>query len=255
MENNMTNALIEIETSQGFFCGHDRETNVITKREKDKHLTLLSRPGKPHESKLDQLVSPTPLASASQTNSSRSSRSNSNWTAEERRQFVENKIAANVSRLMAHPDEIYHINVSVYRPNLNKPERLTVNIDFIFDQGTKPFKTSANCVSRSRMRELTANVSKDWQGYDYAKAVLQEHENLYVFAGKLKNRKQHKALIPQRVIPRTVLILKPATNELQLIIDEVSYHIDLIPDTNTASSKFFQLRGSVQSITEQEWDV
>jgi hypothetical protein len=250
----MANQLIEIETSNDFFCGGDREININSKREKEKHLTLLSRPGKPHESYLDQLVSPTPLASASQ-NSSTSSRSNSNWTAAERRQFVENKIADNVARLVTHPGEIYHINVSVYRPNASKPERLTVNVDFIFDQGTKPFKTSANCVSRSRMREITANVTKHWGGYDYAREVLQAHENFYVFAGKLKNRKQHKALIPQRVIPRTLIIVNPVNNTLQLIIDEVSYDIDLITETNPKSTKFFQLRGSVQSITDKEWDI
>lgn len=251
----MANELIKIETSQDFFCDTDREININSKREKEKHLTLLSRPGKPHESNLDLLVSPTPLASASQKYSSKSNKSNSEWTAAERRQFVENKIADNVARLVAHPGEIYHINVSVYRSNTSKPERLTVNVDFIFEQGTKPFKTSANCVSRSRMREITANVTKHWPGYDYARAVLQQYENFYVFAGKLKNRKQHKALIPQRVIPRTLVIVKPTTNTLQLIIGDVSYDIDLITETNPKSSKFFQLRGSVQSITEKEWDV
>lgn len=251
----MANKLIQIETSNDFFCDEDREINIISKREKDKHLTLLSRLGKPQESNLDQLAEPTPLASASQKNISVSSESKSIWSPAERRQFIENKIAGSVARLMAHPDEIYHINVSVYRPNINKPERLSVNVDFIFEQGTKPFKTSANCVSRSRMRELTANVSKDWAGYDYAKAVLSQYDNFYVFAGKLKNRKQHKALIPQRVIPRTLVIINPTTNTLQLIIDEVSYDIDLVQDTNPKSCKFFQLRGSMQSITEKEWDV
>lgn len=56
----MANQLIEIETSNDFFCGGDREININSKREKEKHLTLLSRPGKPHESNLDLLVSPTP---------------------------------------------------------------------------------------------------------------------------------------------------------------------------------------------------
>lgn len=251
----MANKFINIETSQDFFYDNDREININSKREKEKHLTLLSRLGKPHESNLDLLVSPTPLASAAQKNSSLSTKRNNEWTAAERRQFVENKIADNVARLMAHPNEIYHINVSVYYPNASKPERLTVNVDFIFEKGTKPFKTSANCVSRSRMREITANVSKHWPGYDYARAVLQQYENFYVFAGKLKNRKQHKALIPQRVIPRTLVIFKQATNTLQLIMDSVSYDIDLITETNPKSSKFFQLRGSVQSITDKEWDV
>lgn len=251
----MANKLINIETSQDFFCDTDREININIKREKEKHLTLLSRPGKPQESNLDLLVPPTPLASASQRNSSVSSKRNNEWTAAERRQFVENKIAGNVARLMAHPGEIYHINVSVYRPNISKPERLTVNIDFIFDQGTLPFKTSANCVSRSRMREITANVTKHWPGYDYAKAVLQQYDNFYVFAGKLKNRKQHKALIPQRVIPRTLVIVKPESNTLQLVIDDVTYDIDLIKETNPKSTKFFQLRGSMQCITETEWEV
>jgi len=259
----MSNPLITIETSEHFFCGNDRGINVINNIETEKHLTLVPRSGIPHGTNLDLLAKPTALASSQLDHAqsyNRQSNKNSNvekkeWTPTERRNFIENKIKDAVERLTSTPDEIYHICVSVYNIKPNKPERITVNVDFIFDRGTKPFKTSADCVSRSRMRELTANVRTEWGGYDYAKACLKEHQNLTMFAGKLKNRKQHKALIPQRIIPRTLVIFDVASEQLQLIINDISYTIDLIDETNTASKKFFQLRGEYQSQTEQEWDI
>jgi hypothetical protein len=258
----MSNPFLTIELSKDqkhFFCANDREINVNSNIETEKHLTLVPRSGIPHGTNLDLLAKPTALASSHRDNvqsyNRKSNFEKKEWTPTERRNFIENKIKEAVVRLNTSPEEIFHICVSVYRPKVNKPERLTVNIDFIFDKGTKPFKTSADCVSRSRIRELTANIKTPWQGYDYARACLREHENLAMFAGKLKNRKQHKALIPQRIIPRTVVIVDPINNHLQIIIDEIVYKIDLIPETNAASKKFFQLRGEYQNIIEKEWDI
>lgn len=248
----MSNPFIEIETSKDFFCAERRETNVNINILTNKHLTLVPRLGKPHET---NLISSMPVASPSERSHAKSSKLNSSYTPEQKRQYLENKTKEAVGRLLGNPNEIYHISVSVYKPQPNKPERLTINVDFVFDKGTKPFKTSADCVSRSRSRELTANVRSDWGGYDYAKAHLKQHENFYVFAGKLKNRKHYKALIPQRIIPRTLVIFKAHQNQLELIIDDAMYKIDLTPELNPKSMKYFQLRGSTQRIEEQEWKL
>ena len=255
MENTMPNPLITIETSEHFFCGQNRGINVNNNIVKEKHLTLVPRSDSPHETNVNQLATPTPLAS-DLLDHKVSSREKKEWTPAERRQFVENKILEAVGRLLDAPKEIYHISISVYHQKASKPERLTVNVDFIFDEGTKPFKTSADCVSRSRMREITSNT-EEWGGYDYAKAQLKEHENFVAFAGKLKNRKQHKALIPQRIIPKTAVIIKPKGQRLvaEIIIDSAIYTVDLHAEQHPKSMKFFQLRGSIQTVNQTEWKV
>jgi hypothetical protein len=248
----MPNPLIEIETSADFFYDQERETNVNINIVTNKHLTLVPRSGRPHET---NLIPSMPLASPSERSYAKSNKVNSSYTPEQKRQYLENKTKEAAGRLLDNPNEIYHISVSIYKSKPNKPERLTVNVDFVFDKGTKPFKTSADCISRSRSRELTANVRSDWGGYDYAKALLKQQENFYVYAGKLKNRKHYKALIPQRIIPRTLVIFKTAQDQLELIINDVTYTINLVPELNPKSMKYFQLRGSIQRIEEKEWNL
>lgn len=253
----MPNPLITIETSEHFFCGNDRGINVNSNIKTEKHLTLVPRYDIPHGSNVNQLATPTPLASPLEENHAVPGKEKKSWTPAERRQFVENKVKEAVGRLLDSPNEIYHINISVYHRKSTKPERLTVNVDFIFDQGTKPFKTSADCVSRSRMREITSNVDKEWGGYAYAKSQLQQWENTMAFAGKLKNRKQHKALIPQRIVPKTAVIIKPKGNRMvaEIIIDSTVYTVDLHAEENPKSMKFFQLRGSIQTVNQTEWEI
>ena len=222
--------------------------------ETEKHLTYISRSDRPHEMPLDPLASPTPLASPSERNYRKSSGEKKEWTPEERRAFIENKIRDSVHRLVANPKELFNISISVYKRKPTKPERLTVNVDIIFDRGTKPFKISADCVSRSRKREITSNTT-DWEGYHYAQDELTQLDNFMAYAGKLKNRKQSKTLIPRRIIPRSVIIVKPKGNRFvaELIIDSTKYVIDLHPEQNPKSQKYFELRGEYQQIEETEW--
>jgi hypothetical protein len=179
-------------------------------------------------------------------------------TPEERKEFFEKIIQDNVHRLTHNPRDIYHINVSVYQQKLSRPDRLTVNVDFIFDRGTRyPFKTVANCVNRNRMREIQIN-GDSWEGYAQLKEQLTKYANGHAYAGKLRNRRSPKsALSPSRIIPKTVLILRPDINSgglvVDLTIDTETYVIDLLPDTDVNSSKHFQLRGYYQKIEEEEW--
>lgn len=227
-------------------CYNNIETN--------KHLTYISRSERPHGMYGDPLASPTALASPSEKMMSGSSKEKKEWTPEERRAYIENKIRESVYRLTEHPSEIFNINISVYKRKPSKPERMTVNVDIIFDRGTKPFKISADCVSRSRKREITSNTST-WEGYEYAQDELSQHDNYNAYAGKLKNRKQSKTLIPRRIIPQSVIIVKPKASRLvaELIIGSVKYTIDLHAEQNPKSQKYFELRGEYQRLEETEW--
>lgn len=247
---------IKIETSSGFFCDKNREMYVNNNIETEKHLTYISRSGRPHGMPLDLSAEPTPLASSSKKDHEKSSGSNKEWSPEERRQYIENKIAESVSRLVTHPGEIHNISISVYKRKSAKPERLTVNVDFIFESGTRPFKVSADCVSRSRKREITSNTTS-WDGYEYAQQQLTNWDNFSAYAGKLKNRKHSKTLVPRRIIPRSVIIIKPQHDRFvaELMIGTMKYVIDLYPEENPKAQKYFELRGEHQNISETEWEV
>jgi hypothetical protein len=251
----MKNLPFEIITSDD--C---RETYVTNNRETEKHLTCISRSGTPQGMSLDLLASPTPLAASQEDlpeESGASPKRRDNRSPEEKKKWIEEKIRENVDFVRNHPAEIHHINVSVYKQKLSSPDRLTINIDMVLHAGAKfPFKLSADCVSKSRKRELKINVTdKDWWGYDYALEQLDANPDRTCFAGKLKNRNQHKTWVARKIIPHTAIVIRPVGAKfiVEIIIGDQTFEIEMAEEQNSKALKYFDMRGSYQRITEEEW--
>lgn len=182
-------------------------------------------------------------------------------THAQRTKWHAQQMQASAQSLVEQADNLFYLDVSIYRPRTNTGERMTVNVDVIFAPGTKPFKITANCISRSRKRELIKNVKDpDWYGYQAALDALSSVENGLIYAGKMKNRVPKYYAISRYIIPRTcVIVSKHATHyEVCLLINGAEYTIDCYPVQNTSTGKseqYFTHRGSFQNDLEQEFDI
>lgn len=182
---------------------------------------------------------------------------------QQRTEIKKQKMQSDSMHLFQKPEEMFNIEVSVYWPKRANAERLTVNVDFIFAPGTKPFKTTASCVSRSRKREILHNVKQysNWPGYQLATDALSSAPDGTIYAGKLKNLVEKYYAISRWIIPQTVLIMSNHGNhyEVSLLLGDAQYHIDCYPVKNVVDNEktmtWFSHKGSLRLDSEQMLDV
>lgn len=251
------NKLIDIETSQDFFCDKDRENNYIIDIVKYKNLKYISRPDQSHEMNLDQLASPTPLASSSSSLSEKKTSQPKKVvkSAAERREMMENIIRGNMERLLAYPSEAYHYKLTLAKQE--RSERLKINLDIIFNPGDRyQFKLSADCVCKTRKRELLSNApNPDYSGYAEALALVSSKDNLQCYVGKLKNRSIKNFPIPRRIIRDSCVAVYIVGNKLycNLYIGDARFTIELSEETSPQALKYYTHRGSYQNTREEAW--
>ncbi len=249
----MANKLLKIETSSD----EDRENNYIIDIVKYKNLKYISRPDKSHEMNLDQLASPTPLASSSkglvEKNTSQTKKVVK--SAAERREMMENIIRGNMERLLAYPSEVFHLKLTLAKQD--RTERLKLNLDIIFNPGDKyQFKLSADCVCKTRKRELLSNApNPDYAGYAEALALVSSKDNLQCYVGKLKNRSIKNFPIPRRIIRDSCVAVYIAGNKLycNLYIGDARYTIELTEEHSEKARKYYTHRGTHQNTREEAW--
>jgi hypothetical protein len=252
----MANELIDIQTSQDFFCDKDRESNYTIDIIKYKNLKYISRPGS-HEMNLDQLVPPTPLASSSKglVKKNASQIKKVSMSSAERREMMENIIRGNMERLLAYPKEVFHLKLTLAKQQ--RTERLKINLDIIFNPGDKyQFKLSADCVCKTRKRELLCNApNQDYAGYSEALALINNTENLQCYVGKLKNRSIKNFPIPRRIIRDSCVAVYIIEGKLycNLYIGEARYTIELTEEYSPQALKYYTHRGSYQNTREEAW--
>lgn len=249
----MANRLLKIETSDN----KDRENNYIIDIVKYKNLKYISRLGESHEMNLDQLASPTPLASSSSSLSEKKTSQPKKVvkSAAERREMMENIIRGNMERLLAYPSEVFHLKLTLAKQQ--RAERLKLNLDIIFNPGDRyQFKLSADCVCKTRKRELLSNApNPDYTGYAEALALVNSKDNLQCYLGKLKNRSIKNFPIPRRIIRDSCVAVYIVGNNLycNLYIGDARYTIELVEEHSEKALKYYTHRGSYQNTREEAW--
>lgn len=248
-----------------FFCDQDRENynteyrnREIEKQRNNQYLIHISRSQQdPQEIHLgnDEVVAKPPEKSSGL--SSRSNNELGAWkkTAEEKRKYIQEKMRLQAKALYDNPDEMFYFCVSVYHYRPSKPDRLSINIDFIQSSGSTPFKVKADCVSRARKRELLCNVKDpNWQGYQLALHEATSKPNRQVFIGKMKNRAKNNSYIKKILIPNTVVIatVNPHDNtiDVELIINDQSY----VLTCQSVDNQFFSHKAEYQNNEEEMYD-
>ena len=249
------NKLIEIQTSESF--NKDRENNYIIDIVKYKNLKYISRPGESHEMNLDQLATPTPLASSSSSLSEKNASQPKKVvkSAAERREMMESIIRGNMERLLAYPTEAYHYKLTLAKQP--RAERLKINLDIIFNPGDKyQFKLSADCVCKTRKRELLSNApNPDYAGYSEALALVSSKDNFQCYVGKLKNRSIKNFPIPRRIIRDSCVAVYISGNKMycNLYIGDARFTIELYDEHSEQALKYYTHRGSYQNTREEAW--
>jgi len=256
----------KIQTAQkDFFCDTNRENynteyrnREIEKKRNNQYLIHISRSqGDSQEIHLakDEVVAK-PLEVSSELSSESKSEFGA-WkkTAEEKRKYIQEKMRLQAKALYDNPDQMFYFSVSIYNYRPSKPDRLSINIDFIQHSGSTPFKVKADCVSRARKRELLCNVKDpNWQGYQLALHEAISKPNRQVFIGKMKNRAKNNSYIKKILIPNTVVIatIDPHddTIQVELIINDCNYVLTCQPVKN----EFFSHRAEYQNNEEEMYD-
>lgn len=249
----MANKLLQIETSSN----EDRENNYIIDIVKYKNLKYISRLDQSHEMNLDQLASPTELASPSNSLSEKKTSQPKKVvkSAAERREMMENIIRGNMERLLAYPSEVFHYKLTLAKQP--RAERLKINLDIIFNPGDKyQFKLSADCVCKTRKRELLSNApNPNYPGYAEALALVSSKDNFQCYVGKLKNRSIKNFPIPRRIIRDSCVAVYISGNKMycNLYIADARYTIELYDEPSEKARKYYTHRGSYQNTREEAW--
>ena len=222
---------------------------------KYKNLKYISRPDKPHEMNLDQLATPTPLASPSEKKESESGREKKKMSGAERREMFENIMRDNSERMLAYANELFVIKLSLSKQK--KPDRITVNMDVIFNPGDRyPFKLSADCVNRTRSRELLSNVrDSGYWGYHECVERVKELPVGQGFIGKFKNRSLKNFTIPRRIVSNTCVMVyvNGSTLWADVYIGDVKHTIELQEEFNLNALKHYTHRGMYQNERDESW--
>ena len=206
---------------------------------------------------LDQLVSPTPLASSSPSLYEKKSSQSKKVvkSSAERREMMEKIIRSNMERLLAYPKEVFHLKLTLAKQQ--RTERLKINLDIIFNPGDKyQFKLSADCVCKTRKRELLCNApNPNYAGYSEALDLINSTENLQCYVGKLKNRSIKNFPIPRRIIRDSCVAVYIIEGKLycNLYIGDARYSIELTDEYSPQALKYYTHRGSYQNTREEAW--
>ena len=252
----MANELIQIETSQDdFFSGNPRNVFYNNSIIKYKNTKYISRPDSSQEISLDQLAEPTPLASASQKNSSVSGREKKKMSGAERREMFENIMRENSERMLTYANELFVLKLSLSKQK--SPDRITLNMDVIFNPGDRfPFKLSADCVNRTRSRELTSNVKDtNYWGYQQCISKIKELPVGQAFVGKFKNRSIKGFNIPRRIVSNTcaMIYIQGSTLWCDVYIGDFMHTIELQEEFNLNALKHYTHRGMRQNERDESW--
>lgn len=251
----MTNKLIEIETSDDFFCDDPRNIFYNSSIIKYKNTKYISRPDMPQEISLDQLAEPTPLASASQKNTAKPRKEKKKMSGAERREMYEKIMRENSERMLAYASELFVLKLSLSKQK--SPDRITINMDVIFNPGDRyPFKLSADCVNRTRSRELLGNV-KDPNYWGYLRCLerVKQMPTGQAFVGKFKNRSLKNFTIPRRIVSNTCALIYINNGMLycDVYIGDVMHTIELEEEFNLNALKHYTHRGMFQNERDESW--
>ena len=172
-----------------------------------------------------------------------------------RREMMENIIRGNMERLLAYPSEVFHLKLTLAKQE--RAERLKINLDIIFNPGDKyQFKLSADCVCKTRKRELLSNApNPNYPGYAEALSLVNSKDNLQCYVGKLKNRSIKNFPIPRRIIRDSCVAVHIVGNKLycNIYIGDARYTIELTEEYSEKARKYYTHRGSYQNTREEAW--